>query len=222
VDDAHTTNSGPRVFLIVHYAISSPPPAASSPIVYDPARNKVWCVNPDSETVSRVDATTLSKEIEMAVGRKPRSITLSPAANQLLISCEDSSELWSLDAATGSLLAKTNVGYGQAPSAVVFAPDGSAAFVAARGGSAVLKVNPASLATVGRCPLPSSPSALAISGDGSRLFLTRFISPDTQGEIWEVAPSTMTLVQTFALAFDNTPDFENSEDPPVSMREFHA
>src|SRR5439155_8130702 len=165
VDDGHTTNSGARIFIVAHYAITSPPPASSSPIIYDPARNKVWCVNPDSDTVSRVDATTLAKELEMAVGKKPRSLALSPSANQLLIACEDSGDLWSLNPATGALLTKTNLGYGQAPSAVVFAPDGSAAFVAARGGSAVLKVDPASLATVGRCPLPSRPSSLAISGD---------------------------------------------------------
>lgn len=210
VDDGHTTNAPARIFIIAHYPIGSPPPAASSPIIYDPSRNKVWCVNPDSDTVSRVDAITLAKDFEIAVGKTPRSIALSAGGGQLLIACEDSAELWSLNPATGALVTKTNFGYGQAPSAVVFAPDGSAAFVAAKGGSGVLKVDPASLATVGRCSLPARPSSLAISGDGSRLFLTRFISPNTQGEVWEIAHSTMTLTRTFPLAFDNTPDFENS------------
>ncbi|PWU16859.1 MAG: hypothetical protein C5B50_12625 [Verrucomicrobia bacterium] len=210
VDDGHSTNSGPRILMIPHYALSSPSPAASSPIVYDPNRNKVWCVNPDSDTVSRIDANTFAKDLEIAVGKRPHGIALSPTATQLLIVCEDSNEIWSLNPLSGALITKANLGYGQAPTAIVFAPDGSSALVALRGAAAVLKVDPGFLSVTASCPLPSRPSSLAISGDGSRLFLTRFISPDTQGEIWEVAPSTMTLARTFPLAFDTTPDFENS------------
>jgi hypothetical protein len=52
---------------------------------------------------------------------------------------------------------------------------------------------------------------MALSADGSRLFVSRLISPDQQGEIWDVATAgTMRLTRTIPLAFDPGPDSDNS------------
>src|SRR5207237_202100 len=51
-----------NLFLIAHFAQTSPLPAASAQIIYDAFRSKVWCVNPDSDTVSRINATNLTKD----------------------------------------------------------------------------------------------------------------------------------------------------------------
>jgi cytochrome c peroxidase len=205
-----TVTVSKNVLLIVHYAATSPLAIASSQIIYDPARAKVWCVNPDSDTVTRIHATTLAKELEIAVGTKPRSLALKPDGSALWVVCEKSDDLWVLDPATGALVTKTNLGYGVAPVALAFAPNGSAAFVAAQGAQALLKLDPSSLAVTASLNLGAAPSSLAVSGDSTRILLSRFISPDTQGEVWEANPSTMSLTRTFTLAFDNTPDGENS------------
>lgn len=198
------------LLVIVHYAQTTPLAAASSQIIYDPGRTKVWCVNPDSDTVSRIQATTLAKELEIAVGSKPHSLALKPDGSALWVVCEKSAELWVLDPVSGALIAKTNLGYGVAPIAVAFAPNGSAGFIVGEGAEALLKIDPSTLVITASLSLGPHPNSVAISGDSSRILITRFTSPDTQGEVWEINSGTMTLSRTFALAFDNTPDGENS------------
>src|SRR5262249_803774 len=79
---------------IGHYAETALAGTGSSQIIFDSGRNKVWCVNPDSDTVSRINATTLTKEVEITVGAKARSLTLKPDGSALWIVCQKSDELW--------------------------------------------------------------------------------------------------------------------------------
>ena len=74
----------------------------------------------------------------------------------------------------------------------------------------MLRLNPDTLAVTGQTQLEASATSLAVSGDSSRVLVTRFISPDSQGEVWDINASTMMLVRTLGLAFDNSPDGENS------------
>src|SRR5207237_581796 len=52
--------------IIAHYPLTGLSPPASKQMLYDSVRTKVWCVNPDSDTVSRINATTLAKDMELA------------------------------------------------------------------------------------------------------------------------------------------------------------
>jgi YVTN family beta-propeller protein len=209
VTDGITTVSK-TLLIIAHYTQTSPPATASSQILFDAVRGKVWCVNPDSDTLTRIHATTLAKEVEIPVGTKPRSLALKPDGTALWVVCEKSDELWVFNPGNGALLAKTNLGYGVAPVAVAFGPNGAEGFIAAKGAQALLKLNPLTLGVTGSLNLSNAPGSLAINAAAARVFVTRFISPDTQGEVWEVNPVTMSLTRTFALAFDNSPDGENS------------
>jgi hypothetical protein len=199
-----------NLFVIAHYAQTAPLATASSQIIYDSARGKVWCVNPDSDTVSRINATNFTKELEIAVGSKPRSIALEPDGVALWVVCENSDELWVLNPSSGALIGKRNLGYGVAPVAVAFAPNDGAAFIAGNGSQSVLRLDLATFTINGSLQMPGPPSSIAVAGNSARMFVSRFISPDSQGEIWEINPNTMTLTRTFGLAFDNTPDGENS------------
>jgi DNA-binding beta-propeller fold protein YncE len=134
-------------------------PTVSTQILFDPARNKVWTVNPDSDTVSRLDAGSLSKDLEIAVGVKPSSLALKPDGSALWVVCEGSSELWSLNPATGAVLGKINLGYGYGPVGVAFAPNGSAAFIALGGAEGLLKLNPSTLAVQANLDLGAPPSS---------------------------------------------------------------
>ena len=89
------------LLVIVHHPATALNAGASAQIICDPARQRVWCVNPDSDTISRVHALSLAKESEIAVGAKPRSLALRPNGATLWIACEGSDELWVVDAASG-------------------------------------------------------------------------------------------------------------------------
>ena len=51
--------------------------------------------------------------------------------------------------------------------------------------------------------------SLAVSGDGSRLFVTRFISPQTHGELFEVNAASFQVTRTIKLAADTHADTED-------------
>src|SRR5262249_52202694 len=164
-----------NVFVIAHYAQTAPLATASSQIIYDSARGKVWCVNPDNDTVSQINATNFAKELEIAVGSKPRSIALEPDGVALWVVCENSDELWVLNPSSGALISKRNLGYGVAPVAVAFAPNDSAAYIAGNGSQSVLQLDLASFATTGSLQLPGPPSSIALVGSSLRMFVSRFI-----------------------------------------------
>jgi mono/diheme cytochrome c family protein len=99
------------------------------------------------------------------------------------------------------------------PYGLAFAPDGTNAFVALQALGRVLKLDSASRTVVGSIDLPSDPNGIrpqirgvALNAAGSRLFVTRFLSPPGAGQIFEIDPATMTLTRTIALANDPGPD----------------
>src|SRR5947207_11371840 len=102
-DAGHPAVTSSRV-QIVHQPLTAGRPAASAQIVFDASRNKVWNVNPDSDTVTRIDGAGLTKDFETAVGLKPRTLALRPDNSEAWVACEGSDQLRVLNAASGALL----------------------------------------------------------------------------------------------------------------------
>ena len=63
---------------LVHHALTPKRPTTSSSIVYDAARKRVYSVNQDNDTVTSIDAETLTKVAEIDVYRRPESLALTP------------------------------------------------------------------------------------------------------------------------------------------------
>ncbi len=216
VDDGYAISS--RTFVqIIHRPVTANPPAKSGQVAYDTALNKVWIVNPDIDTVTRMDANTRARDYEFAVGAKPSAVAIRPNVAEAWVACRETGEIRVLNSASasGSLLATINLGRGYAPVGLAFAPNGSAAFVACEGAEALLKINPVTRTVTGTLDLGAAPRAVAVSADSARVFVTRFLSPDNRGEMWEVVPATMTLApivsnlrpaNPFVLGIETTPD----------------
>jgi YVTN family beta-propeller protein len=62
----------------VHHPLTPKRPTSATSIVYDAARNRVYSVNQDNDTVTSIDARTLQKVAELAVYREPESLALTP------------------------------------------------------------------------------------------------------------------------------------------------
>jgi len=210
VRDGATEVSG-QTFVAVHHPLTALPPTASSQIIHDPGRAKVWCVNPDSDSISRISAAPpFAKELEVPTAKKPRSIALSPNHAELWVACEDKDVIQIFNPVSGALLDTRGLDYGTAPVALAFHPNGSAVYVAARGSRALLELNPASRAVTRSVALPGGPFSVSVSGDGTRILAARLISTDARGEVFEIAPASFTFVRTHGLAIDTTPDTANS------------
>src|SRR5690606_30380598 len=62
---------------VAHRPLASEPVAHASPVAYDAARATIWTVNPDADSVSRVDAETLELLGETRVGSHPRTLAIA-------------------------------------------------------------------------------------------------------------------------------------------------
>jgi hypothetical protein len=202
---------------VAYYPLTGTNAVASSQIIYDSSRNKVWNVNPDSDTVTRIDGNSLAKDFEIAVGTKPRSVALRPGNAEIWVTCETSDEIYVLSATNGVVLQTLTAPRGSRPMNVAFPPNGSAAYVTYMNSGLLAKWNPGTKALTGTLPVGPNPRALAISGDSSRIFVGRFVSPVNVsnvvaevGEVREVSAAAFTVTRTLTLAHDTSLDTESS------------
>ncbi len=195
---------------------NGPLPTSSSSITVDQARRVVWSVNRDNSSVSRVNADSgaLLSEINLAalIGSdesiRPVSVAVQPGSGQAWVALAGGDAVAVLDG-SGGLIDLIETGYGSAPQAVVFSPNDAQAFVSTRaragsnrGHGQVLRINTSTRAPSGQLDLGPTPGAMALSGDGQRLFIARFISAEHYGEIWEVDAQAMSLTRTVRLRRD--------------------
>lgn len=196
--------------LLVLDSPAGPAPTRSATLAIgaDPAGRRIWSVNPDADSVSVTDAATGALVAEHPVGDHPRNIARD-ALGRYWVTCQDSDEIHVLnpDGTPAAVLARD---YGDAPFGIAPSPDGNAMFATLHGAAALLRYDVLDLAaspTQTASPFPT-PRALAVSGDGQRVLVTRFISDELQAEIAEFDGLATGLdhVRTITLAAANTLD----------------
>ncbi|MFZ4764939.1 MAG: LamG-like jellyroll fold domain-containing protein, partial [Roseimicrobium sp.] len=200
--------------LVMTPPAAGPRPTQSSTITVgddtvggNPPVRRVWCVNQDADTVSVLDAVTGAKVAEHAVGQNPRNIARD-ALGRYWVTCHRSDELRVLNA-DGSTHATIPLAYGAAPFGIAPSPDGQTLFVTLFGSGQVQRysaANPAA-APVSQNTF-ATPRAIAVSANGQRVLVTRFLSPDLEAEISEFAGTSanLALVRTIRLSSANSTD----------------
>lgn len=221
-DNTYTTAGRPRVLvqvrdanggsamdslrLLVITAPAGPRPTQSSTLAIgdDSGVRRVWSVNPDSNTVTVINAATGAKIAEHAVGLSPRGIARD-ANGRYWVTCHGSDEIRILNA-DGTTFTTIPLDYGAAPFGVAASPDGTLLYVTLFGSGRLHRYTAAS---PNAAPLTATglntPRAIAISANGSRVLVTRFISPDMHAEIGEFT-ATLGSTRTFTLTSANTVD----------------
>ncbi|UXI65857.1 PKD domain-containing protein [Tahibacter amnicola] len=202
------------VTVTVLTPVAATVPTQSAPLTCHGPSRRVWAVNPDSDTVSAVNADTLAKVAEYATCADPRSIARTPQGH-LWVTCHDADRVRVLNEDTGSTVAEIDTGYGSAPFAVALTPSGTTAFVSLFGKGVVRRYDTATRQMTGERTLGPGTRALAVSADGASVFVTRLLSPLHHAETWRVDASTMTVTDTLRI-----PKFGNdaNRDTPASGR----
>ena len=159
-------------------------PNASTSIIYeerDGANDRVWNVNPDNNTVSVLDAVSLDKVREIQVGDGPRTLSQAPDGRVWVVNKHDAS-VSIID--EGSLVVASTVQLRRAsqPYAVVFDPAGNNAYISLEGTGQLMRLNPANGNQTGMLSVGPNPRHLSVKQDGSRVFVSRFITPLLPGE----------------------------------------
>ncbi|MGJ8641201.1 MAG: Ig-like domain-containing protein [Opitutaceae bacterium] len=189
----------------------SPAATYGSPVAIDAGNRRIWTVNSDNDTATVVDADSLAVLAEVSVGDDPRSVAIDPSGN-VWITCHDEDRVRVFDGATYAELAEFNTGYGSGPFEVVISPDGQTAYVSLFNSGRLMRFDVAARVPIGSSlELGYSARALAVSRDGSRVLVTRFISPQNYAEIWEVETAGFSLNRTLRIPkFGNTTHRDSS------------
>ncbi len=204
-DDSGNIVTRPLNLLVISPP-TGPAPTQSSTLAIgeDPSGRRLWVVNPDSNTVTVIDPADHSS-IEHSVGQNPRSIARD-ALGRYWVTCMGSDEIRVLnpDGSTHTTLA---LAYGAAPFAVTASPNGQSLYVTLYGSGHLLRYDAAtpSAPPITRATFPT-PRAMAVSGDGSRVFVTRFISPDLEAQVGEYNGTTLQPNRIFNLASASSVD----------------
>lgn len=125
--------------------------------------------NQTADSVSLIRTATGEVVTEVACGRRPAALALTPDGRRVLVSGTFSGDLTVLALADGKLAHVASVHLGFEPRGVVVSPDGKLAYVALTTAHQVAVVDLARLKVVDRIGVGRWPRYLALSPDGKRL-----------------------------------------------------
>jgi DNA-binding beta-propeller fold protein YncE len=176
----------------------------SSQLACDIDGDSLWAANPDNDTLANLNSD-LSNLTEVSTEGQPQSVVVVDELDQVWVTQVrgDSVSIYSRD---GSSVGRVDFDYGDAPQGMVLSPDQSSAYVALYGSGEIVKIDTHTRNITGRLELGPTPYALALSPDGNKLLVTRFISDPNWGEVWHVNPSDMSLRETIVLKKDSGND----------------
>ena len=193
------------------HTLSPTAPKNSSSIAIDTARKRVWNVNPDNQSVSVVDMDSMEKLKEINLGANPR--TLSVANGIVAVVSEEKAQLHLIDAENITLSEVVDLPPSSHPYGVVLREDGSMAYVSSEARGEVYEIDCNSgkiLRTIKHDKmLGARLRGVALNAEQDTLYVTRFISPDTHGAIYQINLATAD-VKELKLSIDTIPDTEES------------
>ena len=198
VRDAVGALASETVMVTVVEAAGLAAPAPSAPVLCDAGQRRVWAVNPDNDTVTAVHADSLLGQLEVPVCDDPRTLGTS-ASGEIWVTCYGDDRVRVLDGGSGAVVDTIDLGYGSAPFGIAFSPSGDTAYVALEGDGELRRFDAATRAETGAVSLGPTPRAVAVSPDGSRVLVTRLLSPRDHGEVWEVDADAMSVARTLVL-----------------------
>ncbi|UQA59224.1 hypothetical protein [Polyangium aurulentum] len=161
--------------LVVVPKPAEPRPTASSTIVFDAARDRVWVVNPDSGSVAILAADPPALVAEIPLCKSPRTLALE--GDTVAVACQGDETLRLLDAEDGAQRASVPLGPGSAPFGVTADPRGGAFFVTLFGAGEAAAVSSAAASVISRLPVGPDPRGIAAIADGT-LVVTRWRASD--------------------------------------------
>jgi len=205
--DAESNRTSGSFTHTAHAPLTDTPPSNASSVLFDVVRNQIWNVNPDNDSVSVSDAGSLQRLQEIPAGDEPRSLAQAPDG-AIWITNQRSDELVVLEPGAVGERARIALPYASQPYSVAFGANGKA-YVSLYGTGELIEIDAASRKLGRRLALGPTPAGIAVAADG-RIFVTRFVSPETHGEVWLVSPESFEVVRTIQLARDLGPDSESA------------
>ncbi|MEM7196493.1 MAG: PKD domain-containing protein, partial [Pseudomonadota bacterium] len=219
-------NSDSHVFWHTVFDTRTPIRATtSSTIVYEQGQNtdRIWSVNPDHDSVSAINLGTNQLEVEISTGEEPNSLAIGGDGLLYVVNSGDDT-ITVIDMSAQSVVSTYSaLPLNSRPRALAFdpSPGNNTAYITLEASGQLARIDfsnlQQSIVDVG-----ATPRELSVSGDGSRLLVSRFITPpipgeDTRivstsggGQVWVVDTASMLTTATIELPYNDKPDSETS------------
>ncbi len=186
---------------LVHYPLTPERPTSSTSIIYDAARNRVYSVNPDNDTITAIDPEALTVIAELEVYRRPAALALTPEG-KLWVVHQDDYAVAVVDLDTLSIERGFRLPYASQPVGVAMSPLGGAAYVSLMATGTLLKLDPSTGDVLAEVAVGPRPRGIAVAHDGAKVYVTRFTSPNEGGEVIKVDTATMSVEKRILLPLD--------------------
>jgi YVTN family beta-propeller protein len=145
-----------------------------------------YITNFQDNTVSVIDAVTLTVIATVPVGTAPDGAAVTPDGTKVYVTNSGSNTVSVIDAATTTVIATIPVG--STPVGVAVTPDGTKVYVANQGSNTVSIINTATN-TVTTIPVGTAPTGVAVTPDGTKVYVTH--KPLGHGQ-----PGTVSVIST--------------------------
>ena len=155
-------------------------PNWGAPIALSPINASIWSVNPDSASVSVVDAEQLSVVAEIRVGHEPWSLAIAPDGSAVYVINRADGTLTVIDATTH--LVRTTLAVGPEPGAIALSPSGKHAYITLTSAQALAIVDTSHLTITAQITVAALPYAVAVTDDGDsidddeRIYVTHLLT----------------------------------------------
>ncbi|HET8985090.1 MAG TPA: beta-propeller fold lactonase family protein [Trueperaceae bacterium] len=132
--------------------------ARSGPIALSPDGRSMWVVNPDADSVTRIDTLTLAADAPIAVGDEPWSVAVGTDGS-VVVANRAAGSVSLIDAAGTTV---TELVLGAEPSAVALSPDGTRGYVTLASVGTLVAIDMRARTVVASRRLAPNPSALVV------------------------------------------------------------
>lgn len=186
----------------VHTLPTPAQPQTSSSIIFDAERGLVITANTDNGTVTLVDAVTLEKVAEIPVFTHPVALALSPDG-LLWVVHQDDYAVAIVDIEAERAVDFFRLPYASQPAGIVFSPGGDA-YIPLFALGEVVRVDGTTHEIVAQRAVAPFLRGITLAGDAASLWVTRFITQGTNGEVYRLDAETLETVARYDLIEDTT------------------
>jgi len=151
-------------------------PVGSNPhgVGVNPATQRIYVANMNSNNVSVIDGTTLSVIATIPVGLVPFGVGVNPSTNRIYVSNRTDNTLSVIDGATNLVL--TTIGVGTSPEDVAVNPVTNKIYVANRVSDNVTVINGLTNTVIATIPVGNFANGVSVNTATNRVYVTNFSS----------------------------------------------
>lgn len=194
----------------VVYPISHKRPIHTSTMALDYKQSLVWNVNPDNHTVSAISMNDFTKVLEIKVGKNPKSLAFDYRRSILWVANYGEHSLSIIDTTTLRLIHTIKLAHGSYPFGILVSSNGEFVYVSLYGKNSLLRIN-TNLESLGMqsVNLGPFPGPMVEHPESGTLWINRFISDKSYGEIYRVDTNSFKTRKSVMLQHDIKPDRED-------------